>query len=117
VTLLQLAAAYGTLARRLAAGESEVDREISDGLRRAVHAENGSARLAAIDGVEVAGKTGTAEAARSGKENGWFVGWAPATGPEIVVAVAALESESGGKSAAPIAGRILRALKRGKAQN
>ena len=47
---------------------------------------NGTGYGAAIDGVQVAGKTGTAE---TGKENddSWFVGFAPADDPEVVVAV------------------------------
>jgi membrane peptidoglycan carboxypeptidase len=104
-TPLQLAAAYAKLARRFERGS-----EIADGLRRAIDGEQGTGRLAAVDGIRIAGKTGTAEAARAGASNGWFVGYAPANDPEIVVAVLAEESEPGGTSAAPIAARIFRAL-------
>lgn len=47
---------------------------------------NGTGYAAAIDGVQVAGKTGTAE---TGKEydDSWFVGFAPADNPSVVVAV------------------------------
>lgn len=114
-TLLQLAAAYVKLAQRLSPPRSDVDAEIAEGLTRAVNAPSGTGRLARVEGLAVAGKTGTAEAARHGEtgpradaENGWFVGYAPAHAPEIVVAVVTLQSESGGKSAAPIAGQIFR---------
>ena len=45
--------------------------------------QNGTGTAAAIPGIDVAGKTGTAE-----KENGndsWFVGMAPAEDPRVVV--------------------------------
>lgn len=47
---------------------------------------NGTGYGAALPGVQVAGKTGTAE---TGKENNdsWFVGFAPADNPKVVVAV------------------------------
>lgn len=113
-TLLQLAAAYARLGRAIAKSTDPVDREIRAGLVAAVQDPKGTARLAHVPGVELAAKTGTAEAARFGEtgrrqqlENGWFVGYAPVSDPAIVVAVVVLEAGSGGKSAAPIAGRIL----------
>lgn len=60
---------------------------------------------AGISGVQVAGKTGTAE---TGKEaHSWFVGFAPAENPQIVIAVV-LEHDgrTGAEGAAPIAGRL-----------
>ncbi len=120
VTLLELAAAYAELAERLNRPSREVSAEmragILAGLRRAVADERGTARAAAVAGLEIAGKTGTAEpgvysdeqiASSDQKENGWFVGFAPATAPERVVAVVVLGGGGGGQSAAPVAGRIL----------
>ena len=55
--------------------------------------ENGTGTAAAIPGVEVAGKTGTAE-----KEDGndsWFVGMAPADDPRVVVAIVIEDGEEG----------------------
>ncbi|ABR46565.1 Peptidoglycan glycosyltransferase [Alkaliphilus metalliredigens QYMF] len=65
--------------------------------------EQGTGRNAGVQGVSVAGKTGTAENV-TGKSHAWFVGFAPAEAPQIVVAVI-LESEgqTGGAAAAPIA--------------
>jgi cell division protein FtsI/penicillin-binding protein 2 len=51
----------------------------------------GTASASAIKGVEMAGKTGTAQSNRfvNGKElnHAWFVGYAPANDPKIVVAI------------------------------
>ena len=47
--------------------------------------ENGTGRRAQIDGVQVAGKTGTAENAAD--DHSWFIGFAPADDPKIAVAV------------------------------
>ncbi|QRZ61526.1 penicillin-binding protein 2 [Rothia sp. ZJ932] len=49
--------------------------------------ENGIASGAAVNGVEVAGKTGTAEIGDTGSNNAWFTGFAPADDPQIAVAV------------------------------
>jgi penicillin-binding protein 2 len=119
VTLLQLAVAYAELAERLTRPSRDVSdqmrAEILAGLRRVVAGERGTGRAAAVAGLEIAGKTGTAEpgvyadgqTARSDqKENGWFVGFTPVAAPERVVAVLVLGGQGGGQSAAPIAGRI-----------
>ena len=70
--------------------------------------ENGTGKRAKIYGITVAGKTGTAENENE-KDHAWFVGYAPAENPQIAVAVI-LENDgrSGGDSAAPIAGNIMR---------
>lgn len=54
----------------------------------------GTGGKAAIDGVEVAGKTGTHERG-DGDDDSWFVGLAPADDPQVVVAVAIERGESG----------------------
>ncbi len=70
--------------------------------------ENGTGTRAKIQGVNVAGKTGTAENEKD-KDHSWFVGYAPAENPQIAVAVI-LENDgsSGGDTAAPIAGNIMK---------
>ncbi|WP_422485277.1 peptidoglycan D,D-transpeptidase FtsI family protein [Gudongella sp. DL1XJH-153] len=67
----------------------------------------GTGANAAISGVEVAGKTGTAENS-SGRNHAWFVGFAPLEDPEVAVVVL-LEEEgsSGGRAAAPIARELM----------
>ena len=77
--------------------------------------ERGSGRAAAIEGMPVAGKTGTAEYGDSGGAHAWFTGFAPADDPQIAVAViveAATDNwtgETGGLAAAPIARAMLEA--------
>ncbi len=69
--------------------------------------DRGTGRNAQIEGVRVAGKTGTAENA-SGKAHAWFIGFAPADEPKVAVCVVLEDDGStGGKSAAPIARNIM----------
>jgi penicillin-binding protein 2 len=95
VTPVGLLAAYARLALK-AAGP------ILEGLEGAV--EYGTAQLAAVPGVKVAGKTGTVIV--SGAHVVWFAGFAPSRAPEVAVVVAA-QGRSGAMDAAPIGGRIL----------
>jgi peptidoglycan glycosyltransferase len=61
---------------------------------------------AAIPGVKVAGKTGTAEA--PGDElHSWFVSFAPADDPQIAVAVIVENGQEAYKAAIPIARRLM----------
>ncbi len=69
--------------------------------------ENGTGTAAAISGVTVAGKTGTAENA-TGNDHSWFVGFAPAEDPKVAVAVV-IENANAYGSATPIAGKVLQA--------
>jgi len=61
---------------------------------------------AKINGVHVAGKTGTAENP-AGQPHGWFVGFAPAEAPTVAVAVIVENSGQGGLDAAPLGGRVM----------
>jgi len=71
----------------------------------------GVAKQAAVAGVEVAGKTGTAEFGprlSNGKyeTHGWFVGFAPYNDPQIAIVVF-VQRGSGGSDASPAAAKIL----------
>ena len=68
----------------------------------------GTGTAAALEGVEVAGKTGTAEINVQGLNNPWFIGFTD----EFAVAVVLerIQGGSGGTDAAPIAKAILEAL-------
>lgn len=77
--------------------------------------DEGSGTAAALPGVSVAGKTGTAEFGSNGAAHAWFTGFAPADDPQIAVAVI-IESAtdswaggSGGTLAAPAAQAVLQA--------
>jgi peptidoglycan glycosyltransferase len=64
---------------------------------------------AAIPGVTVGGKTGTAESAPGEPPHAWFTGIAPADDPTVVVAVVVENAGQGSTVAAPIAGAVMRA--------
>jgi penicillin-binding protein A len=74
---------------------------------------SGTGTAAAIPGVEVAGKTGTAELRPNSTNpkdaDAWFVAFAPANDPQVAVAVMLVGAGFGGKAAAPIARRVLQA--------
>ncbi len=74
--------------------------EVVEGLR-------GTGGAARVPGIRVAGKTGTAQNPH-GLEHAWFVAYAPAEQPEIVVCVFLEQAGHGGSEAAPIAGDLLR---------
>ena len=83
---------------------------ILEGMEDAV--EYGTAQLARLDGIKVAGKTGSIRTA-DGARTAWFGGFAPSRAPEVVVAVM-VQGRSGGADAAPVAGKILAAYRAGK---
>lgn len=85
---------------------SETFKLLAEGLDVCVR--GGTGQGAAVEGVRVAGKTGTATSFdRSGVTHAWFVGYAPADEPEIALVVF-LERGTGAADAAPLAGKILR---------
>jgi penicillin-binding protein A len=70
----------------------------------------GTGTSAALTGLQVAGKTGTAESGVPGRNQAWFIGFAPATNPVVAVAVMIEDtSGTGGVTAAPVAGQVMRA--------
>jgi penicillin-binding protein A len=73
--------------------------------------QNGTGTAAQISGIQVAGKTGTAETGASGRYTSWFIAFAPADNPRVAVAVV-LENQTGfgGQVAAPIARAIMQAI-------
>lgn len=85
------------------------------GMEEAV--EKGTGRRARVEGLRIAGKTGTAQWTNQGKESNlaWFTGFAPADKPKIAVTVvfeADRESRiAGGATAGPVAGRIFKKWK------
>jgi len=69
----------------------------------------GSGRAAAIPGVTVAGKTGTAEAGKDVETHAWFTAFAPAEEPQVAVAIMLENAGTGGRVAAPRARQVLEA--------
>jgi penicillin-binding protein A len=75
----------------------------------------GTGQAAKLACTQVAGKTGTAQHGEGVDPHAWFVSFAPAENPQIVVAVVVLDGGSlgseatGGQAAAPIAQQIIEA--------
>jgi penicillin-binding protein 2 len=83
-----------------------------------VSGERGTGKKSSLKeeyGIQVAGKTGTAQVVsldNASKEHGdhaWFVGYAPAEKPEIVVAALIENGGHGGAVAAPVVKKVLQA--------
>ncbi|MBN1606366.1 MAG: penicillin-binding protein 2 [Polyangiaceae bacterium] len=150
VTVLQLAFAYAALANGGTLYQPQVVRSIetSDGtivqefpprvrrvvdlnrehlamvqsaLHGAVTEKKGTAYAQAITGVDMAGKTGTAQVSHVGlrnvdpdniwyfnRDHAWFAGYAPAENPEMAIVVLIEHGGGGGKNAVPVASRIVR---------
>ena len=78
--------------------------------------ENGTGTTAQIAGVDVAGKTGTAQSAPGRPPYAWFVAFAPAEDPQVAVAVLVEDANiasseiSGGAIAGPIAKAVMAAV-------
>jgi peptidoglycan glycosyltransferase len=73
--------------------------------------EEGTGTAARLQGVSVAGKTGTAEIPGTTENQVWFIGYAPVDKPKMAVAVTIERTQGeGGTVAAPIAKQVLEAL-------
>jgi peptidoglycan glycosyltransferase len=72
----------------------------------------GTGTAAALSGIDVAGKTGTAEIdIDAGINQAWFIGFAPSDDPQIAVAATVERTGgSGGEVAAPIAKAVMEAV-------
>jgi len=79
---------------------------------------NGTGYRAAIPGIQVAGKTGTATNGEGRAPNAWFTAFAPAQNPQIAVSVIVLDGgnlgseATGGQVAAPIVRSVIEAYLR-----
>ena len=78
--------------------------EVRELMREAV--THGTGRAANIPGLQVCGKTGTAEAGE-GNDHAWFTCFAPRSRPEIVVTVLVEHGGYGAQAAAPVARAML----------
>lgn len=70
--------------------------------------KRGTGKNARISGVEVAGKTGTAEVGENIPPHSWFVAFAPADDPKIAISVIVENGETGGGKAAAVAREIIK---------
>jgi penicillin-binding protein A len=95
---------------RAAVSKSTAD-AVTEGMKLAVR--GGTSTAAQIPGVEVAGKTGTAESGVDGVNTVSFISFAPADDPQVAVAVfVERQRATGGAVAAPIAKQVMEALLR-----
>jgi penicillin-binding protein 2 len=96
---------------------SDLRREVSPqqidlvrkGLWKVINEDGGTGGRARLKDVQVAGKTGTAQATDRGHKDtiAWFACFAPFENPKYVVAVMVQGGEHGGSVAGPIAARIM----------
>jgi penicillin-binding protein 2 len=109
VTPLELLEAYRKLGQRRRAGELGPDESVFTGLEDSV--TFGMAHAANLEGVKIAGKTGTAASPGTAATHGFFVGYAPAGKPRIALVV---YLETGrGMDAAALARPVVVELARG----
>lgn len=78
---------------------------VIDGMKD-VLLQGGSGYYGRITGIEIAGKTGTAQNPH-GENHGWFIAFAPADDPQIAIAVLMENSGFGSVSATPIASLLI----------
>lgn len=79
---------------------------VKDGMWLVVNGAGGTAGNARIDGLDVCGKTSTAQNPH-GKDHGWFTCFAPKENPKIAIAVMVENAGWGGRVCAPIAKELL----------
>lgn len=150
VTVLQLGLAYAALAnggtlyqpqlvRAVETSNGTVVQEFSPRVRRQIpldadnlrlvqkalkagaQEERGTAFRARIAGVDLAGKTGTAQVGHRlvrgveaervwyfNRDHAWFAGYSPSSAPEVAIVVLVEHGGAGGKHAAPIAFKVIR---------
>lgn len=112
----QIVTAYEVGARATLDISPKILAEVKQAMVSVVSSRSGTAGKAGVNGVDVAGKTGTAQWGPKSKERNaaWFAGFAPAAKPRY--AFAALyesdvnQSAHGGTYAAPMIGKIMREL-------
>lgn len=102
----------------------ETFKTVKEGMRRVANGARGTAKHWKVPGVEMAGKTGTAQVMGFSadqiyakcesrpihmRHHGWFIAFAPADNPEITIAALAEHSCHGSTGAAPIVRDIVQA--------
>ncbi len=85
---------------------------VRGGMHDVVMGERGTGRLASVAGVEMAGKTGTAEYGKKdeGHKIGWMIAFAPFDHPRFAVVLMVEEAVSGGTTIAPRMQKVMTGL-------
>lgn len=81
---------------------------VHQGMSDVVNGGSGTAKRAQVHGIEVCGKTGTAQ--NPGKDHAWFLCFAPRKNPKIAMVVFVENAGFGGSISAPIAQKLLSAF-------
>jgi penicillin-binding protein 2 len=89
---------------------------IREGLRRVVSGAAGTARGVGLNEVGMAGKTGSAQSGAGRPAHAWFAGYFPFSRPRYAVVVLVEYGGAGGKTAAPIAATVARAVVAGEGE-
>jgi penicillin-binding protein 2 len=93
---------------------------VRQGLEGVVSDPRGTGKSARLPGIQLAGKTGTAQVValdpdrtkrskeRGAQDHAWFVAYAPADDPKVAVAVLVEHGGHGGSAAGPLASRVIK---------
>ena len=92
---------------------------IRKAMHQVVYGPQGTGWRLAIDDIEVAGKSGTAQVPNreNNSNDAWFVAFAPYRNPKIAVAVVVEGGGGGGSTAAPVAREIIEAFRTKRAHS
>ena len=119
----EIVTAYQLREKRALGVSAETMEEVRAGMIEVVNGPNGTGHEAQLDGVEVAGKTGTAQWGPKNKERtaAWFAGFLPTEEPKYAFA-AVYEGDvgskvHGGTTAAPMIADIFQEIYKGTASN
>jgi cell division protein FtsI/penicillin-binding protein 2 len=82
-------------------------KSLKHGMSLVVNGVHGTAKVARMPGMQVCGKTGTAQNPH-GESHAWFIGFAPMDHPEIALCILVENGGSGGAVAAPVAKGVLK---------
>ncbi len=93
---------------------------VKQGMKGVIMEKEGTGYKYRIDGIDMAGKTGTAQVDRAtgrgvdqqkvwyfNRDHAWFAGYAPADSPEIAIVVLVEHGGGGGKNAVPVAMKVV----------
>ncbi|MDD5450035.1 MAG: penicillin-binding protein 2 [Candidatus Omnitrophica bacterium] len=83
---------------------------IKEGMRMVVEAPGGTGQRARVEGLRIAGKTGTAQSA--GVSHAWFTGYSPIDNPRLAIVVFLEHGGKGGIDAAELAAKVFAEAKR-----
>lgn len=115
--------------RRLVDVEARHLNRLLTGLAGVVSDKDGTANAERVEGVDLAGKTGTAQVSQVAprgsdqaqvqyfhRDHAWFAGYSPVSSPEIAVVVLVEHGGGGGKNAVPVAMKVVADWQRLKAE-